>query len=508
MTYSNPLTSAQAPRGPRPGSGPRRKRAQGMGLRGQGAIAAIFLSTILAMFSPSPGVVLAAGGSLAALFLLLWRSGEPPILMFPLLYQWSVVAVKPYLSAFRQTPINELAQFGGNLEHAAYFAFTAIVCIAIGIRLTVGRLKRNWAAELEAEVRALPLNRVLIVTGALLAIGVLMNTLAMVIAPLRSALLVLGGFGAGGVFFLAYWCFKNRRGYLYLAALMIAEIGVGLTGFFSDFQIPVLLLCVAAMCARDRLKMADALVLTMVISVLVLVASFWSEVKQDYRQFMNAGTGAQVVLVSLEDRIDYLGDQITTFNGERLGDGFEILLRRHSYIDFLANTMDYVPTFTPHEHGQRMGRTVIHILTPRILFPDKPPTDFDTEVTVRYTGIALTVYAGTSISIGYLGELYIDFGILGALIACMIAGAGIGVGWRLLRDSGRGSLLLRYGLYALLALTLTQFGFALIKLVGGSVTAFIGAYLAQRYVLPRGSKLLRPKRPVQKIASVPLPRAG
>jgi len=346
------------------------------------------------------------------------------------------------------------------------------------------------------------------VTGALVAIGVLMNALAMIVAPLRSALLVLGGFGAGGVFFLAYWCFKNQRGYLYLVALMIAEIGVGLTGFFSDFQIPILLLCVAALCARDRLNLGDALVLTLVITVLLVVASFWSEVKQDYRKFMNGGTGAQVILVSLDDRIDYLGDQIKTFNAARLGDGFEILLRRHSYIDFLANTMDYVPVFTPHEHGKRIGRTVIHVLTPRILFPDKPPTDFDTEVTIRYTGIALTVYAGTSISIGYLGELYIDFGIVGALIACLIAGTGIGYGWRILRDSGRGSLLLRFGLYSLLALTLTQFGFALIKLVGGSLTAFIGAHLAQRFVLPSGSKLLRPKRPAPKIATAPLPRAG
>ena len=118
-----------------------------------------------------------------------------------------------------------------------------------------------------------------------------------------------------------------------------------------------------------------------------------------------------------------------------LPEGFENLLERISYIDFLAATMERVPKVIPHEGGTRLGEAVWHVLTPRILFPDKPEPPSDTQVTAYYTNLPNAVFASanTSISIGYLGELYIDFGVAGALLAVFLMGLIFGRCYRAIR---------------------------------------------------------------------------
>jgi uncharacterized iron-regulated membrane protein len=64
-------------------------------------------------------------------------------------------------------------------------------------------------------------------------------------------------------------------------------------------------------------------------------------------------------------------------------------------------------------------------VTPRALFPDKPPVPDDSAVTEYYTGIYI-LGESTSISIGYVGELYIDFGFFGSILVAGLLGFGVG----------------------------------------------------------------------------------
>jgi hypothetical protein len=156
--------------------------------------------------------------------------------------------------------------------------------------------------------------------------------------------------------------------------------------------------------------------------------------------------------------------------------------------------MAYVPEVVPHEHGQRIGKTLIHVATPRIFFPNKEATEFDTEVTAKYTGLPLQLREGTSISIGYLGELYVDFGSVGAIACCLAIGLAFGRGYALLRARGRGSLLLTYGARSTVLAVILPFDTALIKYLGGAGVAFIGAHLMQAFLVPWLSERLRNKR--------------
>jgi hypothetical protein len=177
---------------------------------------------------------------------------------------------------------------------------------------------------------------------------------------------------------------------------------------------------------------------------------------------------------------------VAEFDSQKFADGFEKLLQRISYIDFLAATMDRVPKELPHEGGTRLGSAVLHVLTPRILFPDKPELPSDTVTTAYYTGLPVAVYAdlNTSISIGYLGELYIDFGVAGALLAVALLGLIFGRCYRAIRDHPRSPAFVNYSLCMMFALSFCSFEVALLRLVGGVLMVAIGALMLQRVVWP------------------------
>ncbi len=67
---------------------------------------------------------------------------------------------------------------------------------------------------------------------------------------------------------------------------------------------------------------------------------------------------------------------------------------------------------TPHEDGEILWAAVVHVLTPRLLFPDKPPVESDSEKVRRYTGVWVAgIEENTSIAFGYAAESYVDFGV-------------------------------------------------------------------------------------------------
>jgi hypothetical protein len=456
------------------------------------AIGIIFLATLLgAAVSGAPIAVFAGGASLSAIILLLWRSGDLPIFLIPILNQWTQVAVKPILTIFTGQPIERTLDMGfhqaigyGN-EQAALFGFAGITCLAFGLWFGSGQPRVQAEFLLRTEARGWNGGLLLrLAVGAIVA-GRFMAVLASYAGPAYQLVLALSGLESIGIFAFAYWCFVNGKGYPYLIAIMTFEILSGITGFFADFRLPIMVLAVAALTARPSLRLSTLLIVAVIVALTVALASFWSEIKNDYRVYASEGLGGQNVSQSFEGRLGYIYDAAAKFDGAQFADGFNKLLDRQSYIDFLGATMNYVPEMVSHEDGRLVGNAIMNMLMPRILFPDKPPLPDDTQVTSMYTGIRFYSAGDTSISIGYLGELYIDFGYYGALLGMALLGIVFGFGYRILRDHEGPPLLINYGICALPALSLLNFETALIKSMNGWVLAFGAALFIQRFLAPR-----------------------
>jgi hypothetical protein len=433
--------------------------------------------------SPSPLVVLASGIVSILVVLLLWRPGQPPLLLIPVLLQFTQVALKPLMTATFDRSLQDLADFDVDLEPAALFGLAGIAALAFGLRMGAGDPPRPAK---DAAMDDWPIRRMLTLSLFVIVSGHAMFAIAGRFGGVQQILLSLGGLKWAGLFILAYSTLRLRRGRQWLVVAVTFEIVLGLTGFFADFRLVLFVLVGAAIAAYGRISGRGLGVIGLTGALAVVLAVFWTSGKRDYREFLNQGTGEQVVLRSLDERFAYLTERLAEFNSEKFAEGFDQLLSRISYIDFLAATMDRVPKVLPHEGGSRLGAAVWHVLTPRILFPDKPEVESDTVATGHYTGLQQVVLTqqNASISIGYLGELYVDFGVAWALLAVAMLGLLFGRCYRAIRDHHRTPAFVNYGLCMMFALSLCSFEMALLRLVGSALTVAAAAMMLQRVVWP------------------------
>jgi hypothetical protein len=286
------------------------------------------------------------------------------------------------------------------------------------------------------------------------------------------------------LFVLSYWCLVRGRNYLTLGGVIAFEVVFGMLGFFAEFRNSILTLLVAAIAARPRLRVTDVGIVAATGILIIAAGVFWSSIKQEYRTLLSEGTGAQVVLAPLSDRVAFLGHAAGSMDGAQFANGFSRLVARHGYIEFLGLTMENVPVAMPHENGQLTLAVLQHITMPRFLFPEKPALPSDTEIMAKYTGMPFDWDEYTSISIGHLGELYVDFGFFGGLIAMSLAGWFVGFVYRKLRSHSSSPLLITAGFCVMVALPIAYFGTGYPKLIGSFVFSSAIALAMQRYGLP------------------------
>lgn len=488
----------------------RRARRRMTGLAQATVVGALALTLIGVLFSQSPGPIAASAAALIAIVAMLWREDVPPILLLPVLYQWSEVAILPIATIWYGVPLSDLSQWNSDWDAAAYFGLAGVVALGLGLRLGSGMARTSpFAGQIAQNAKLWPFSDTLRMSLVIIAGGYVLAVVSGFAGPARTAVDQMANVKYVGIFMLAYTCLLTGRNLPVLAAVVGFDVVFGMTGFFAEFKNTILTLAVAAMAARPRLRAADMLLVAAAALALLAVAVFWSAVKSDYRVFMNRGTGAQIVAVSLEDRLGYLGQAVASVDGETIADGFDRLVRRHGYLEFLALTMDNVPAARPHENGTMLLAAVQHVTMPRFLFPWKPPLPNDTDVMVTYTGLPPLWDNRTSISLGNFTEMYIDFGIFGALLCQLALGVAIGLVVRTLMRHRTCPPLITAGLCLMAVLPAAYFGTAFPKLAAGLVYGGAIAILGQRIAVPIFLQIFGPGAPKRRRRTpAPLPRSG
>ena len=117
-------------------------------------------------------IVFFCGLTLAVIILLLLQDREPPILLLPPLFQWSEVALVAISTVWKRVPLNDLSIYGANLEQAAVYGLIGVVALAIGLRLGMGRFRRQGlSGRTRAEVMSIGFKRVTMLAGGLMLVG-------------------------------------------------------------------------------------------------------------------------------------------------------------------------------------------------------------------------------------------------------------------------------------------------------------------------------------------------
>jgi hypothetical protein len=218
--------------------------------------------------------------------------------------------------------------------------------------------------------------------------------------------------------------------------------------------------------------------------VLLFLAVIWSSVKNDYRAYQNQGTGAQYSTFGALDKLEALGQLISQIDYQRLLLGFDTLAERVEYTKYFGFVTENVPGYLPYDDGEIWEGAIYHVITPRLLFPDKAELTADIFNTIRYTGLEFAGGVGdTEIPLGYMAESYIDFGPVLMFVPIFLLGLLLGYEYRFFATR-RTKLVFAYGLTPVVFILSTSYEETAAKILGGNLTVFIVSYLAWRFAVP------------------------
>lgn len=448
----------------------------------------VVLAATAGMLTSNPGLTCASIIAFGLLIILLWQPGEPPALLFAAMLQWDQVAMKAFHADYYGRTVESMS-FARHGEEAVWLGLIGVVVLALGMRIGAARRKRGLPSFVDEQLRSVSIQRifVLYLPSAVFAWVVTMTwsdyaSVAQVLIMAARVKWVL-------YYLLAYLVMrrKTQRGYLIVATTIEFVSGIG---YFSDFRMVFFVLLIVFLSLNRRVTLRLGALATGGAVVLILVALAWTGIKEEYRAYLNGGTGQQVTLVSPVDRITTFASMMSSMSLSDLADQGEAMVRRIEYTDYFGAVIDYVPSARPFQYGALLMQAVRHILTPRFLFPDKPPLPSDSDLTSEYTGMELAgAEQGTSISIGYMGEDYIDFGPVGMFIVVF----GLGCVWGLMYAyllNHAPALGVGYAFGTALSIYVGDFEMAQVKLIGGMVAGFLVFAVMLRFIVPQLLRML------------------
>lgn len=446
----------------------------------------IALGLPLAWVSSNPALTFFALGLLPVFFRLLWRHGEPPVLLFAIGFQWLQVSMAVFHADFLGIVVDDLPEYA-NVQLAITYSLFGLLVLVLGIRLGMGRTTYKLAS---VTVENWSVNKIWKLYLAFLAAGLLSKGVAWVVPQLTQVILVLFNVKWVVFFVLAYLVLYRGKGYRLLLLAIMIEVVIGLTGFFSGYKQVFFILILAYFTARPKFRAKEYFAMVLVLNILLALTIFWSAVKVEYRYFVSDGTGEQVVYMSFDERAHWMYEAATNMQSETMWEGVHAMSERIAYVQYFSHVIDYVPFYTLHTDGDIWGGAIKHVLMPRLIFPDKPALESDTVLTDRYTGLGMAYMAGrTSISTGYMAESYIDFGF--PLMYAPIFLLGMLWGWVYRYFMNRPDRnILHAGMASAVLLGAMLFEINSAKLLGSVLTSFIVMALIAKYVEPRFRKML------------------
>jgi hypothetical protein len=416
----------------------------------------------------------------------LWRPGESSILFFVLGFQWLQASIKVFQANWLGVDVAKLtAYYGADIQLATVLSLLALVALISGMRLGVGR----WRSQDGALARSNAWSREpaywFRLYAAALLIATFVQSVAWVIPGLAQPLLALATLKWAFYWMLAYATFVQfSTSRLYWLLAFGLEMLIGLGGYFSDFKTVLFFTLMAVAAAGVRLSVRHYLGFLALATAALSLALVWTAVKGDYRKFVNAGTNQQIVTVGYLEGMSKLADLVTNLDGDAMSAAAENLLDRLSYVDFFGIVLNVVPSQIPYADGSLWRDAIIRPFMPRFFFPEKSAID-DSVRTSYYTGLKLAgAEQGTSISLGYVAESYIDFGVPGMMVPVFALGLLLGsfYRWMLRLDPAR-------RLLGMALATATVYGASFLessitKVFGGLIVTMFVSWGTMRFIAP------------------------
>jgi hypothetical protein len=368
------------------------------------------------------------GGVALAVLFWFWHvlkpAEGPPVLSLALTYQWVQVSLGLYYTPFTGALL--LPYIDSDWERMVMVGLGCIVALTLGLKYGMTLIQRKMAmpVAMPAEAFRLP-----VLVGAY-ATSVITTGAVQEFAwnnPQITQAILAVNFSHLALLFLLLRRFSRPVFNWRLIGLLLAfEVGLGFTGYFAGFREPLIMGFIVVTEIFDRREARHWALMAVVLVVLAGSSLLWMSVRAQYREDF-ADELAESTRSERFERIQSLASGV-----EQSREGFGVtayaLADRVWAIYYPAKALDRVPSVLPYENGRIIGTALYHLVTPRLLFPDKGVLPSDSEMVRKYSDVNVAgAERDTSIAFGYAAESYIDFGIPFMFIPVLIYGLFAGV---------------------------------------------------------------------------------
>ncbi|RTL71295.1 MAG: hypothetical protein EKK41_10645 [Hyphomicrobiales bacterium] len=371
------------------------------------------------------------------------------------------------------------------LEHATVLSLSAIVALAFGIALGAGAPRRG-NSDMARQVILRRNDSVFFGMYAVsAALATAVGAVAWIQPGLAQPLVALAGFKWAFYWLLAYHSFVSGGTLRYFALAFAIEFVASIGGFFADFRAVFVMTACAFIAAGMRLTRGALAAVAVLVVVVIFLATLWTAIKGPYRAFVSGGQATQVVSVGFPERAAKIAELVSEIDAVAMTEAAATLAERFAYVEVFAAVIEVVPALIPHEAGALWIDALTRPFMPRLLFPDKAALN-DSQQVNKYSGLQVSgIEEATSISIGYVGETYIDFGSYGVVPAIFLWGVVIGLVYRWISYGSATRGPLGMGLACAALFPISALETSLPKAVGLLATTSLAAVVVSRLLVPR-----------------------
>lgn len=350
-----------------------------------------------------------------------------PIIFFTLAYHAFQATIKVAYAELTQVSLNELTLYSPNASLAEALRLSCIGIIALSCSIRILLPKHIPSNYLNFNV-----NKLFILYGGFVLVEIITNSVGQ-LGAFYQILYKLSILKWSILFLIIYTGIQRKKNF-YFISIIGFEVLISVLSYFSTFK-SVLFIALISFLILSFYYFKIKGRYFIIIGTLSLILLFtWQNIKEDYRIFLSGGERNQIVTVDFSDAYDKVIDLVKEKSYDAQST-FDKTVNRVSYIDFFAESINYIPSIKPHTNGEVWTESILHILQPRLFFPNKGVID-DSHKTMAFTGLMLAdAEQGTSISLGYIAESYVDFGEYIFVIPVILLGLLIGWLFRKLFDS-------------------------------------------------------------------------
>jgi len=362
----------------------------------------------------------------------IWRflrlDDGPPVLAFAMTYHWgmNVVGLFYYAATGRKPLAMQATMY-------AEMVLIGLACIALivagmvaGDALVASRMRQRPTREI-----ALSWANLFIFYFTLLAFRGALRDYAWNLGPGFTQGVLAITYVRFALFYLILRRLVFLRRWTAASAFVMLELALGMIGFFAELREPLFIAVVVVAEQFDYRRAAHWAAFAVVGTVMLVTGVVWIGIRSPLRAYAE-----ELSTLSVTERLAYTGNmvqQLLASNDESKMDAMDQFVDRMWDVYYPALALARVPSQVPHTNGTIMMAALQHVVTPRILVPDKQDVESDSLQVRRFAGVYVAgPEQGTTISFGYPIQSYIDYGMPWMFLPVFLFAVFMGAAYRFL----------------------------------------------------------------------------